>query len=66
MGKLHPNQLTVDNLTVEPLRNRLVELETSIKECQEKQKIKCEENNLEINSSSNTNGTNGHLSSINK
>ncbi|KAJ3640839.1 hypothetical protein Zmor_027376 [Zophobas morio] len=35
-GKLLPNQLTVDNLTVEWLRNKLAELETSIKENQEK------------------------------
>lgn len=35
-GKLLPNQLTVDNLTVEWLRNKLSELETSIKENQEK------------------------------
>uniref|UniRef100_A0AAR5PH28 Tyrosine-protein kinase n=1 Tax=Dendroctonus ponderosae TaxID=77166 RepID=A0AAR5PH28_DENPD len=35
-GKLLPNQLTVDNLTVEWLRNKLTELETSIKENQEK------------------------------
>lgn len=35
-GKLLPNHLTVDNLTVEWLRNKLSELETSIKENQEK------------------------------
>ncbi|KAL1505430.1 hypothetical protein ABEB36_005000 [Hypothenemus hampei] len=35
-GKLLPNQLTVDNLTVEWLRNKLTELESSIKENQEK------------------------------
>lgn len=35
-GKLLPNQLTVDNLTIECLRNKLSELETSIKENQEK------------------------------
>ncbi|XP_066248419.1 tyrosine-protein kinase Fer isoform X2 [Euwallacea similis] len=35
-GKLQPNQLTVDNLTVEWLRNKLTELESSIKENQEK------------------------------
>lgn len=37
LGKLQPNTLTVDNLTVDWLRNRLGELETSVKECQEKQ-----------------------------
>lgn len=35
-GKLLPNQLTVDNLTVEWLRTKLTELESSIKENQEK------------------------------
>lgn len=35
-GKLSPNQLTVDNLTVEWLRTRLTDLEASIKEIQEK------------------------------
>lgn len=35
-GKLHPNQLTVDNLTVEWLRTKLTDLESSIKEHQEK------------------------------
>nr|CAH7731928.1 unnamed protein product [Callosobruchus chinensis] len=35
-GKLLPNQLTVDNLTVEWLRTKLTDLETSIKENQEK------------------------------
>ncbi|XP_030767595.1 tyrosine-protein kinase Fer isoform X2 [Sitophilus oryzae] len=35
-GKLLPNQLTVDNLTVEWLRNKLTELEASNKENQEK------------------------------
>lgn len=37
LGKLQPNTLTVDNLTIDWLRNRLTELETSVKECQEKQ-----------------------------
>lgn len=37
LGKLQPNTLTVDNLTVDWLRNRLVELETSVKDCQDKQ-----------------------------
>ncbi|CAH2006302.1 unnamed protein product, partial [Acanthoscelides obtectus] len=35
-GKLLPNQLTVDNLTVEWLRAKLTDLESSIKENQEK------------------------------
>lgn len=37
LGKLQPNTLTVDNLTVDWLRNRLTELETSVKDCQDKQ-----------------------------
>lgn len=36
-GKLLPNQLTVDNLTIEWLRAKLVQLESSVKEVQEKQ-----------------------------
>lgn len=36
LGKLQPNTLTVDNLTVQWLRTRLTELEVSVKECQEK------------------------------
>lgn len=37
VGKLQPNQLTVDNLTVDWLRQRITDLETSVKDCQEKQ-----------------------------
>lgn len=37
LGKLQPNTLTVDNLTVDWLRSRLNELEQSVKDCQEKQ-----------------------------
>lgn len=37
LGKLQPNALTVDNLTVDWLRTRLQELENSIKEAQDKQ-----------------------------
>lgn len=37
LGKLQPNTLTVDNLTVQWLRTRLNELEVSVKEFQEKQ-----------------------------
>ncbi|XP_021919830.1 tyrosine-protein kinase Fer isoform X3 [Zootermopsis nevadensis] len=36
-GKLLPSQLTVDNLTIEWLRAKLVQLESSVKEVQEKQ-----------------------------
>lgn len=38
-GKLLPNQLTVDNLTIEWLRNKQTELETGIKEAQEKRNL---------------------------
>lgn len=38
-GKLLPNQLTVDNLTVEWLRNKLSDLESGIKEGQEKRAL---------------------------
>ena len=37
LGKLQPNSLTVDNLTVDWLRTRLNDLECSVKDCQEKQ-----------------------------
>ncbi|XP_034662493.1 tyrosine-protein kinase Fer isoform X3 [Drosophila subobscura] len=36
-GKLQSSTLTVDNLTVDWLRTRLLELEGSVKECQERQ-----------------------------
>ena len=36
VGKLQPNQLTVDNLTVDWLRQRMMDLEISVKECQDK------------------------------
>ncbi|KPU79527.1 uncharacterized protein Dana_GF17770, isoform D [Drosophila ananassae] len=36
-GKLQSSTLTVDNLTVDWLRNRLMELEGAVKDCQEKQ-----------------------------
>ncbi|CAH0723871.1 unnamed protein product, partial [Brenthis ino] len=36
-GKLQPNQLTVDNLTVEWLKEKLTELETSLQDNREKQ-----------------------------
>lgn len=39
VGKLQQNKLTVDNLTVEWLKNKLNELEASLKECQSKIKI---------------------------
>lgn len=51
VGKLQPNQLTVDNLTVDWLRQRITELESSIKECQEKQSKIHSESNGKISSS---------------
>lgn len=36
-GKLQPNQLTVDNLTVEWLKEKLTELESSLQDNREKQ-----------------------------
>jgi tyrosine-protein kinase Fer len=40
-GKLLPGQLTVDNLTIEWLRGKLMELESSVKEVQDKQASHC-------------------------
>lgn len=51
VGKLQPNQLTVDNLTVDWLRQRMLDLETSVKECQEKQGKIQNESNGKISSS---------------
>lgn len=56
-GRLLANQLTVDNLTVEWLRQRQSELEVSIKQCQDTQQatdlgkkelneLKCSERNM--------------------
>lgn len=51
-GKLQPNQLAIDNLTIDSLRQRIADLEQSIKECQEKQqKISGEINGKKISSS---------------
>jgi tyrosine-protein kinase Fer len=77
VGKLQPNQLTVDNLTVDWLRQRIVDLETSVKDCQEKQtkiqgdKISSSASSLPttptshtsngLNSSNGTSGSNGSL-----
>lgn len=36
VGKLQPNKLTVDNLTVEWLKSRITDLEVSLKDCQSK------------------------------
>jgi tyrosine-protein kinase Fer len=52
VGKLQPNQLTVDNLTVDWLRQKIVDLENSVKECQEKQQKVQNESNGKISSTS--------------
>lgn len=56
VGKLQPNMLTVDNLTIEWLRTRLTELEASVKECQDKQVKFCTENGISAPSTPTMNG----------
>lgn len=58
-GKLLPNQLTVDNLTVEWLRTKLTDLESSIKENQEKR------NSLTTNHDGLVNGKSSPSSEVN-
>lgn len=63
-GKLQPNQLTVDNLTVEWLKEKLTELESALQDNREKQTALqgpeiigngvCKNNNTGL-----TNGVNG-------
>lgn len=62
-NKLQPNSLTVDNLTVDWLRLKLTEFESSIKECQEKQ-TKLMENGTTITPA--INGVNGGSKDMNK
>lgn len=57
-GKLLPNQLTVDNLTIECLRNKLSELESSIKENQEKRSQLLPQGHENIFNNSKTNHSN--------
>lgn len=59
VGKLQPNTLTVDNLTVEWLRTRLNDLEAALKDCQEKQAKFCTENGISAPSTPIMNGVNG-------
>lgn len=59
LGKLQPNTLTVDNLTIDWLRNRLTELETTVKECQEKQTKMQIENGTSLGVSIQSSLTNG-------
>lgn len=51
VGKLQANQLTVDNLTVDWLRQRIGDLESAVKDCQEKQNKIQSESNGKISSS---------------
>jgi molybdopterin-biosynthesis enzyme MoeA-like protein len=51
-GKLLPSQLTVDNLTIEWLRAKLAELESNVKEVQEKQASHCSHADLANNKTS--------------
>lgn len=62
VGKLQPNNLTVDNLTVDWLRQRMVDLESSVKECQEKQGKLQSDSNGKISSSLPTTPTIQHSS----
>ncbi|XP_061704531.1 tyrosine-protein kinase Fer isoform X3 [Cydia pomonella] len=60
-GKLQPNQLTVDNLTVEWLKEKLTELEGTLQDNREKQAQLVPEANgvCKNNNTSLTNGVNG-------
>lgn len=60
VGKLQPNNLTVDNLTIEWLRTRLTDLEAAVKECQDKQAKFCAENGISAPSTPIMNGVNGN------
>lgn len=54
VSKLQPNQLAVDNLTIEWLKQKLTDLEQSIKECQDgQQKFQSESNGKVSNTSLN-------------
>lgn len=72
VGKLQPNQLTVDNLTVEWLRQRIIDLELQVKDYQDKQQKIQNESNGKISSStaslpiipSNNNSVNGSHTSL--
>ncbi|XP_028138880.1 tyrosine-protein kinase Fer isoform X2 [Diabrotica virgifera virgifera] len=63
-GKLLPNQLTVDNLTVEWLRTKLSDLETNIKEIQEKRTSITSTDSL-VNGKTTSNEASNRLSTIN-
>ncbi|XP_076252921.1 tyrosine-protein kinase Fer isoform X1 [Rhynchophorus ferrugineus] len=63
-GKLLPNQLTVDNLTVEWLRNKLTELEAGVKEHQEKRSALANGHNTDTLVNGKSNDINNRLSII--
>jgi len=49
-GHLQANQLAVDNLTVDWVRNKMTELETRLKECQDAMETSMDNNKSENNS----------------
>ncbi|XP_059611193.1 tyrosine-protein kinase Fer isoform X3 [Phlebotomus argentipes] len=65
-GKLQPNTLTVDNLTVEWLRSRLSDLENTVKETQEKQIKLAAESGTQTPTMQSNNGINGIGKDANK
>lgn len=65
-NKLQPNSLTVDNLTVDWLRLKLTEFESSIKECQEKQTKLMENGTTTSPITPAINGVNGGSKDMNK
>lgn len=65
-NKLQPNSLTVDNLTVDWLRLRLTDFESSIKECQEKQTKLMENGSITSSITPVMNGVNGSGKDMNK
>ncbi|GAB0088288.1 Tyrosine-protein kinase [Sergentomyia squamirostris] len=66
LGKLQPNTLTVDNLTVDWLRSRLSDLENSVKETQEKQIKLAAESGTQTPTMQSNNGINGIGKDANK
>uniref|UniRef100_A0A1L8DLX7 Tyrosine-protein kinase n=1 Tax=Nyssomyia neivai TaxID=330878 RepID=A0A1L8DLX7_9DIPT len=66
LGKLQPNTLTVDNLTVDWLRSRLSDLENSAKETQEKQMKLAAESGTQTPTMPSNNGINGIGKDANK
>uniref|UniRef100_A0A1B0CKY9 F-BAR domain-containing protein n=1 Tax=Lutzomyia longipalpis TaxID=7200 RepID=A0A1B0CKY9_LUTLO len=66
LGKLQPNTLTVDNLTVDWLRSRLSDLENSAKETQEKQIKLAAESGTQTPTMPSNNGINGIGKDANK